>query len=196
MTETLTLHNVVFGLLVLSALWLIIVIFRRQNENLTRALLLTVLFGGGLILINTYHITRLSLPEIRAKILPSKKKAVTYSYEVENGGAGKDFYTMYVFSEPFPRISLTMDKKGRFFHISSDDDIASINAILEYLKLPKIIKGAQELVSITGSQLDIYHYRWDDYPEGILLLERDRCPDKDSLQTYHCLKTITITKRY
>ncbi len=196
MTETLTLHNIVLGLFVLSALWLIIVFIRRQNENLTRALLLSLLFGGGLILINTYQITRLSLPEIRAKILHPKKKVLNFPYEVETGGSGRDFYTLYVFSEPFPRISLTMDKKGKFFHISSDDDIASINAILEYLKLPKIITGAQELVSITGSQLDIYHYRWDNYPEGVLVLERDRCPDKDSLQTYHCLKTITINKRY
>jgi hypothetical protein len=196
MTEYLTLHNIVLGLLVLSALWLIIVVIKKQNENLARALLLTVFFGGALIFINTYHITKLNLSDIREKVMPSKKKVVNYAYEMENGGSGKEFYTMYVFKEPFPKISLSMDTKGRFFHISSDRDIASINAILKYLGLPRIIKGVQELVSITGSQLDIYHYRWDDYPEGILVLERDRCPDRDSLQTYHCLRTITITKRY
>jgi hypothetical protein len=196
MTEYLTFHNILLGLLILSGLWLIIVLFKRQNENLTRSLLLTIFFGAALLFTDHYQIKRLTFAEIKNQVFPASPKVMFLDYDIERGQAGQDFFTAYIFKEPYPKISVTMDVKGRYFHFESDRDIQSLNDVLAYLKLPKVDKGARELISITGRQLDIYHYRWDDYPDGILLVERDRCQNKNSLNAYHCLKSLSITKKY
>ena len=196
MTEYLTLHNILMGLLILSGLWLIFVLLKRQNENLTRSLLLTIFFGAALLFTDHYQIKKLTFAEIKRQVFPSSHKVTFLDYDIERGQAGRDFFTAYIFKEPYPKISVTMDVKGRYFHFEKDRDIQSLNDILEYLKLPKVDKGARELISITGKQLDIYHYRWDDYPEGILVVERDRCQDKNALNAYHCLKFLSVTKKY
>lgn len=196
MTEYLTLHNILLGLSALSGLWLIIVLLKRQNENLTRSLLLTIFFGAALLVTDHYQIKKLTFAEIKSQVFPSSHKITFLDYDIERGQSGRDSFTAYIFKEPYPKISVTMDVKGRYFHFESDRDIQSLNDVLTYLKLPKVNKGARELISITGRQLDIYHYLWDDYPDGILLVERDRCQNKNSLDAYHCLKSLSVTQKY
>jgi nicotinic acid mononucleotide adenylyltransferase len=86
-----------------------------------------------------------------------------------------------------------MDADGKYFHITN---IKAINEILSRMGLPQVKKGAQELVSITGSDSHKNLYRWDDYPKGILILERTICKNKQTLETFNCLAAITIRQKY
>jgi hypothetical protein len=86
-----------------------------------------------------------------------------------------------------------MDKTGKYFHIKNP---ASINRILRFLNLPEVEEGIPELGSITKSRFDLSQYRWDNYPPGILTIEKVLCPDTDSLVTFHCIITLTINNRY
>jgi hypothetical protein len=85
-----------------------------------------------------------------------------------------------------------MDPKQNYFHIKNVD---SVNRVLEYLGLPKVKKAVPELASITGSRNDLYLYRWEDYPLGILTITRDICQDRDRLESYQCIVAVTISGR-
>jgi hypothetical protein len=86
-----------------------------------------------------------------------------------------------------------MDKDGKYFHITN---IAPINEILRRMGLPLVKKGAQELISITGSSSHKNLYHWEDYPKGILIIERTVCRNKQTLETFNCIASITIRKKY
>jgi hypothetical protein len=86
-----------------------------------------------------------------------------------------------------------MDKDGKYFHITN---ITVINEILSRMGLPLVNKGAQELVSITGSSTHKNLYRWEDYPRGVLILEKTICKKKQTLETFNCLASVTIRKKY
>ncbi|MFQ5721627.1 MAG: hypothetical protein ACE5GI_03975 [Candidatus Aminicenantales bacterium] len=105
----------------------------------------------------------------------------------------RENYIRYVFQEPRPKLILSLDEKGKYLNLK---DISPLNKVLKQLGLPPVNSGAPELASITGSRFDINHCRWDNYPKGILIIERTQCKNKKTYQTYHCLATLTIKHRY
>ena len=115
-----------------------------------------------------------------------------YVYHKEEGVARQRRYTRYYFEVPGPSLSLKLDPKTQYFHIKN---VYSVNRILEYIGLPKVKTAVQELASLTGSRNDINLYRWDDYPLGILTIERGICQDRDRLDSYPCIVTIMLLER-
>ena len=103
-----------------------------------------------------------------------------------------DIKLHYDFEYPKPKLNLTLDKEGRYLHLKN---VSSLNAVLKALDLPKVHQGMPELVFITGSRSDIRKYRWEDYPLGVLIIERDICQDRKKFQSYNCLSALTIKHR-
>ena len=132
----------------------------------------------------------LSVNQLKKIIFPAKGR--DWEYIVDKGRSLSRPQTRYVFPEPGPKLNLVMDPSGSTFTIV---DVEPVNLVLEYIGLPPVEEGAQELSTITGSTLDIYKYRWDDYPNGVLFIERGLCRNLDSLETYHCITNITIRPR-
>lgn len=189
--QNVNLKTIFTVLLVLSSLWLLRIIFSKEKQYLFRAVILFLLFLMTLVYFQQSDSEKISLSDFSTLFAP--KSEAGYTYTVERGHTGKLQYTRYVFENPKPKLKLVLDENGKYFHLR---DISSINRILSQLDLPLVHKGAQELSSLTGSDLDKYHYRWDDYPPGILMLEKTSCQGTTTFEKFHCVANITITRRY
>jgi hypothetical protein len=200
MIATVTLKSIVLVLFGLSILWMVKVVVKREFETLTRVLVVMLLIGGAyLYLVHTKH-PYISWSILKQDILPGKPHTYTYIKEEPRPGAAR--LVRYLFpapgpegSEPgpSPKLKVTLDPNGRNYHIT---DIKPVNAVLSDLGLPPVKAGARELSAISGRLTDVNYYRWDDYELGILTLERGLCNDKDSLERYHCIVSLTIQNRY
>ncbi|MCX7975101.1 MAG: hypothetical protein N3B16_11495 [Candidatus Aminicenantes bacterium] len=178
---------ILFGLAFLA---LVISIFRRETDNIIRSLIFSLVLGILFYYFETTKMEQLTINNLKREL--GLAKPVYYNYIKEES---KDLYKLtvrYFFPEPGPRLNLTIDPSGRYLHL---DDIDEVNQVLEYIGLKKVTHGAKELASITGSQLDVNLYQWDDYPDGILVIERAICRDKETFNSYNCLQSITLTRR-
>ena len=178
-------------LLVFSSLWLLRIILSKEKRSLFRAVILFLLFLMTLVYLQQSNSEKISLSDFTA--LFSSRSADKYTYHVERGHTGRLQYTRYVFEAPLPKLKLSLDESGKYFHLRN---FAPVNRILAQLNLPLIHKGVPELNSITGADLDKYHYRWDDYPPGILVLEKTTIQGTTTFDKLHCVANITITRRY
>jgi hypothetical protein len=200
MIATATLRTIVLALLGLSLIWLIRIVVKRDFETLFRALIVTAIIGGAFLYLQETKHPSLSWKIIRDDIFPSRAHPYTFLKEV--GRPGGPFLIRYIFPAPgpegstpgpSPKLNLALDPNGRNYHIT---DVEPLNRVLADLGLPPVKAGIRELSSITGRLTDVNYYRWDDYAEGILTIERGLCNDKDSLERYHCLVSLTIQNRY
>jgi len=181
---------IVSALLGLAILSLIISIFRRETENVVRSLIFVIIFGLLFLYFQQTKMERLTWNNLKKEL--GLAKPVEYHFIKEESS---DIYRQkvrYFFPEPGPRLNLTIDESGRFLHL---DKIDEINRILEYIGLKKVTHGVKELASITGKSYDVNLYRWDDYPDGILIIERAICRDKSTLNSYNCLQSITLIRQ-
>lgn len=200
MIATATLRSIVLALFGLSVLWVIKVVVKREFETLFRALLVMALIGGAFLYLQGTKHPSISWKVIKNEIFPSKVRP--YTFFKEEGRPGGRLRIRYIFPAPgpegsdpgpSPKLNLTLDPNGRNYHIT---DVEPVNRVLADLGLPPVKAGVRELASLTGLLTDVNYYRWDDYPEGILTIERGLCNNKDSLERYHCLVTLTIQSRY
>lgn len=189
-----TLKNVVLFLLGLSVIWIIRVLVKRELENLLRAALVSLLLGAIFFYLQNTKLETITWAGIKDQIKQTffPERPPNYVYYQEEGYAGKTRYIRYSFESPGPRLSLTLDSEQKYFHLK---DVDSVNRILEYVGLPKIKKAVPELASLTGSRNDLNLYRWDEYPKGILVVERGICQDRDRLESYQCIVNITIFQK-
>jgi len=190
MWETLTLKTVVTILLALSLVWLTKIIFEKDRQNLFKALLASTFFIAALVFIQDKNLEKMTLSDLKKQVFP--EKIPEYQYHIEKGSGKGIRYTSYVFEEPRPKLSLTLDPRGVYLHIS---DVSSINRVLDILGLPKVDLGVAELSSVTGSRSDINFYRWENYPGGALVLRRSLCRDLKKLESYNCISSITVEKK-
>lgn len=188
--DVLTLNNISLVIMALCALWLIKVIIKKQGEILFRVSLVFIISFLVFIFFHRSQSGQWTFPEIKQNIFP--EKIPTLKYQKEIGSAFGEMRQRYIFQEPRPKLILSLDRKGKYLHLKR---ISRLNTILKTLDLPSVKHGVQELASITGLQTDTNLYRWDDYPLGILLVERELCQDRKSLESYHCLISITIKSR-
>lgn len=130
-----------------------------------------------------------TITDVREALFPETQPIYNYRVEKDQG----DIFASYFFSDPRPRIKLSMEPSGKYFHIN---DVSSINKILSHLRLPKLKSGVRELSSITGLYTDSFVYRWDDYPKGTLIIYRTLCRTRAKLDTFNCLERIIIKKKY
>jgi hypothetical protein len=176
-------------LLILAAVWLVILIIKRQHEYVFRAMMIMLILLLGLIFLRQHEAGKLTLPEIKVKIFP--EKTVEYHYkERKTHTAGKQ-ETRYVFIEPQPKLSLRLDKSGTYFHIS---DLKPINDTLKQLNLPQLKETVPELASITHFKRDANLYKWEHYAGGTLIIERALCQNPETMEVYQGISTIRIIR--
>ena len=176
-------------LLILAAIWLVILIIKRQHEYIFRAMMIMLILLLGLIFLRQHEAGKLTWSEIKLKIFPAK--SVIYDYSIRKADVNGKQLTRYVFKQPQPKLSLRLDTSGTHFHIS---DLKPINDMLEHLKLPQVKEKVSELASITGNKRDVNLYKWDNYAGGTLIIERALCQNPESLEVYQGVATIRIIK--
>jgi len=163
-------------------------------------LIVAVLFGGAFFFLQKTKLETISWKDIKQMVFPEKAMALAYVKDEGRVGGGR--YVRYTFPAPTgeegslfgigPRLKLTMDPNGRNYNIA---DIEPVNRVLTYVGLPKVEAGIKELSAITGRLSDVNHYKWDDYEGGVLTIERGLCQNKDSLERYPCIVSITVQTR-
>jgi hypothetical protein len=188
--EQITLVNILSVLLLIASIWLLVIIVQKKTGYMFRGMVFFLFVLLALIYFQQSDAKKYTISDIKSALFP--KKSLTLNYHTEEDSQ-RGTVARYVFDEPIPRIPVSMDADGKYFHITN---IKAINEILSRMGLPQVKKGAQELVSITGSDSHKNLYRWDDYPKGILILERTICKNKQTLETFNCLVTITIRQKY
>jgi len=189
MLETVTIKTIVTVVLGLSLIWLVKILAKKERQNVFKALLLSAFCVAALVFIQNRHLQKSTIADIKKQIFP--EKIPEYKYRIEKGFSGRIHYISYIFDEPRPKLPLSIDSEGKFLHIS---DVSSVNRVLEMLGLPKVSSGVPELASITGSRLHINYYRWEDYPEGALVVRRSLCQDIKRVESYNCISSITLEK--
>jgi hypothetical protein len=188
--EQITLVNILSVLLLIASIWLLVIIVQKKTGYMFRGMVFFLFVLLALIYFQQSDAQKFTISDIKYALFP--KKSLTLNYHTEEDSQ-RGTVARYVFDEPIPRIPVSMDADGKYFHITN---IKVINEILSRMGLPQVKKGAQELISITGSISHKNLYRWDDYPKGILILERNICKNKQTLETFNCLATITIRQKY
>jgi hypothetical protein len=192
--EVSLLKNIVYALLLLSVVWFVRVVIKRETENLLRSVLLCILFAAVLFFLQKTKSETITWSGIRTEIKETffPEKAPNYVYEKEDSQTGRTRYVRYFFENPGPKLSVRLDSKQKYFEIT---DIYSVNRILSYVGLPKVKAAVPELASLTGSSNDIALYRWEDYPQGVLTIERGICQNRDTLESYQCIVSIIVARR-
>ncbi|MBD3414947.1 MAG: hypothetical protein GF421_11015 [Candidatus Aminicenantes bacterium] len=189
---SITLPEALALLLFLSSFWLIKILIKGERENFIRGVILFLFLLLGLLYLNQSEAKKITLSDVKSAVFPQKE--TLYVYTIEKGQLpSRGEYTRYIFKDPKPRLDLKMDSSHRYFHMENP---SSLNKVLKELDLPELNSGTRELASLTGSQNDLSIYRWDDYPPGILIMEKTTCVDKSSVTRYHCLSVLTLIARY
>lgn len=185
--------KIVFIALLAFALFrLVRVLIHKEKESIAWALIVCAALGAvvyGLTTIKAEKIS-LSVAQVKKLLFPTRSEEWEF-IEVKSQYQGRP-QTRYTFPEPGPRLSLELDGRSGTLNLV---DVDPLNAVLDYLGLPPVEEGVEELTVITGLQRDINTYRWDDYPLGVLIVERGLCRNLDDLDTYHCISRITIQPR-
>jgi hypothetical protein len=199
MIATATLMTIVLVLLSMCLVWVVKVVVKREFENLARALIVTALIGGAFLYLQQTKLTQISWASLKRDVFPPKVRSYTYiKQESNSGGLHRVRYSFPAPGpegsqpDPSPKLKLILDPDGRHYHIT---DVEPINRVLKELGLPLVKSGVRELAAVTGRLNDVNYYRWDDYERGILTIERSLCLNKDGLERYHCLATLTIQSR-
>ncbi len=177
--------------LIFSLFWLVRVLAKKENENIFKAIILLLFFLAVFLYLNQSDANKLTISDLKNNFFPSKTTEI--KYRIVRGVANRNEYVKYVFTKPYPTLSVKMDKSGSYFNIVNPE---SVNKVLRFLDLPEVKKGVPELSSLTGSTYDTSQYRWDKYPRGILILEKTLCRSGDSLTMNHCILVITIHLHY
>jgi hypothetical protein len=188
------LKNIILVLMGLCVIWVVRVLVRRETENIVRATLFLIFLGVAFYYLQHTELERLTWGDFKGQVKDTffPEKMPSYVYEKNESGSPARTVVVYSFQVPAPRLSLSIDSDRKYFHIR---DIRPINRTLEYLGLPKVKTAVRELASITGSQRDINLYRWNDYPLGVLTIERGICQERNRLESYQCILKITIGQR-
>lgn len=187
----LTLNRIIGIFLFLASIWLIRIIIRNERRNFFRGMMIFLFFLLVMLYINQSDSRKLTVADVRDMIFPSR--VLDLNYRVVAGVGSARHITTYYFDDPRPRLSVTLDNVGKYLHLKKPD---SLNEVLRKMKLPEVEEGAQELISLTGSQLHTSLYRWERYPLGTLIVERAVEQNKATLESYHVIANIQIRKRY
>jgi hypothetical protein len=190
MIATETARSVLLVLMGLSVLWVVICIVRNDTGTIVRALITTVLVGIVFFYVHQTKLQTLSYKSVRNDLFPPKPLHLLF--DKRESITGDVLRTVYAFTDPGPELVLSMEKGGKYLAVT---DIDPLNRVLEYVGLPPVKHGTNELSAVTGSNLDVNKYRWDDYELGTLIVERGICRNVASVATFACIETITVLRR-
>lgn len=187
MIATSAAKTIVLILLAIDVLWLVYILLRGYSESLVRAIVFAIILGIILGYLQNTKLQVLSFRAIKNDLFPTK--IPRYIYTIKELDTLYSHRISYYFLEPLPKLKLDMDPNGSTFTIT---DPEPVNQVLDQLNLPRVKSGAQELSTITGRPTDINLYRWDNYDQGTLTLERGICRIKNSFESYHGVVRITV----
>ena len=193
MIETETAKTVLLILFGLAILWIVIIIVKNDMETMVRALIVAALIGGGLYLVSKPGASvdgKISIASIKEYLFPVPER--DYPFERKEGHVGGRPYTVYIFQDPGPPLSLVMMEGGKYMAIK---DLRRVNNVLKLIGLPPVDAGVPELASLTGKTVDADKYQWDDYQKGVLVIERALCRDMTTVSSFPCIATIKLTLR-
>jgi len=110
---SITLTAIVSILLLLSSIWLLVILLRRQNEYIFRALLVFLFFLSALIYLQQSESSKLTLYDIKNKILPERTQI--YNYHIEKGDTSqRNSHNMYLMTQDPNLNSLEMTQDNIF----------------------------------------------------------------------------------
>lgn len=187
--ESLTLTHIIGLLLILVSLWLIKIIVKKESRNVFRGMLLFLFLLATFLYLDLKVPEKWTFSDLKEALFPIKQTEI--KYRVNQWSTFENTITRYTFQEPYPRLGVKLAENGKYFHITNP---AALNRVLKFLNIPQVDKGVPELTSLTGSQDDVAHYRWDNYPLGVMVVEKTLSRDKASLETYQAILRITITR--
>lgn len=188
------LKNIILVLMVLAVIWIIVILSKRQTENLLRAFLFLIFLGVAFYYLDHAAYEKMTWSNFRDDVKNTffPEKIPNYPYEKEEGYSAGRYTVRYVFIiPPGPPLSLTLDPGEKYFRIK---DVNSVNRILRYLDLPPVKTAVPSLARTTGSPHDATTYRWTDYPLGTLTIESTICQDRDRIDSYQCIMQIIIQR--
>jgi hypothetical protein len=187
--ESLTLTHVIGLLLILVSLWLIKIIIKKERRNVFMGMLLFLFLLATFLYLDLKVPEKWAFSDLKETLFPSKQTEIKYS--VKQWSTLNNTFTRYTFKKPYPRLGVTLDERGKYFHLKNP---GALNRVLKFLNIPEVEEGVQELASLTGSKDDVSRYRWDDYPLGVMVVEKTLSQNKTSLETHQALWRITITR--
>jgi hypothetical protein len=193
MIATETAKSVLLILLGLAILWIVIIIVKNDMETIIRALIVAAVLGGGLYLVSRPGASvdgKISFTSIKEDLFPVPERS--YAFERKQGYVGGRAFTIFVFNDPGPPLSLAMMEGGKYMAIK---DLRTVNNVLKLVGLPPVDAGVPELASITGKTIDADKYQWDDYERGVLIVERSLCRDMTTARSFPCISRIRVTAR-
>lgn len=192
--EVSTLKTILLVLIGLIAVWVIRVVAKREWENVFRSTLFLILLLAAFFYVEKSGEEKMTWAVLKEDFKQTffPEKPLQLVFTKHEGIQGNQRYVRYYFEGLGPKLSLVLDPGHQYLHIK---DIHPINRVLEYLGLHKVKHPVPELASVTGSRNDLNFYRWDDYPSGILVIERQICQDQDKLESYPCIASITILSK-
>jgi hypothetical protein len=192
--DVVTLKYIMLALLMLCVIWLVKIVVKKETENLVRTVLLSIVFLAAFLYLQYQKTEKITFAYVKAQVKETffPERPLHYVYYKEESRGGTKTYVRYTFESPGPKLYVYLDRDQKYFYFK---DVYALNRVLEYVGLPKVQKPVPELVSITGSRNDLNLYRWDNYPLGILTVERQICQNRDALESYQCIQSIMITGR-
>lgn len=190
MVATETVKTIFLALTILSVIWVVVCIIKNDMATIIRALVVAILMGLGFFYTSNTKLEKLSFQAVKDDLFPPKPEYFTY--EKREGVSGSETITTYSFSEPGPRLVLSMEEGGKVMTVKN---IQPLNRTLAFIGLPPVTRGVPELSTITGSTLDASLFRWDDYKLGVMTIERGLCRNITTTETFSCIASITIRRR-
>lgn len=190
MIATETARTAILVLFALSIIWIVVILIKNDMQTIVRAMIVAALLGLALLYVNKTKLEMLSFKVVKEELFPPKEQNFTF-VKKESIQAGTPTIT-YQFSDPGPRLILSMEEGGKYLAIK---DIDAINRLLARLDLPPVTSGVRELSSITGRTLDADKYVWENYELGRLIIVRAICRDMTTTGTFPCVATLTVERR-
>ena len=190
MIETETVRLVLMALLGGCLIWAAAIIIRKDYDSLVRVILVAVVIGVAFFYVNQTDLEKLSFRAVKEDIFPVRMEH--YRFEKKDTTTQGVTRTVFLFEEPGPKMNVVMEKGGKTMVIRNVD---SLNRVLAYIGLPPVKHGVSELISITGKPSDANAYRWDDYDQGVLIVDSEIFHDSSSMQSYPQIVSITVTRK-
>ena len=110
-------------LLFIASIWLLVIIIQKRSGYMFRAMVFFLFVLLALIYLQQSDAKKYTLVDVKLALFPETQPIYNYHMDGDKG----DIIASYFFSDPRPRINLSMGSSGKYFHIT---DVSSINRVL------------------------------------------------------------------
>jgi hypothetical protein len=111
-----TLVNILSVMLLIASIWLLVIIMQKKTGYMFRGMVFFLFVLLALIYFQQSDAKKYTLSDVKLALFP--KKILTLNYHT-GGDSQRGTVVRYVFDEPIPKIPVSMDKDGKYFHITN-----------------------------------------------------------------------------